>query len=79
MHAIFLCGQYDLLCCSLRNARFTAILQHGVRHSALVEQFGEAQEDERTSYFLNQSEMKDSVYHYDEKVVSFYRKHNLVK
>lgn len=69
MNAILLCGQLELLCCSIRNARFTAILQNGVQHGSLLKQYHEVMQDEGYHYFFNQSEMVDSIYHYDENVL----------
>nr|QNS36253.1 olfactory receptor 85e [Mythimna separata] len=67
-NSILICGQLDLLCCSLRNARYTALLQHGVKHAALVATHASIQNDEENNYIYNVSEMKESEYHYDEKV-----------
>ncbi|XP_075983691.1 putative odorant receptor 85e [Anticarsia gemmatalis] len=66
-NSILICGQLDLLCCSLRNARYTALLQKGVKHSALVAAHADILHDEKHNYIYNVAEMKDSVYHYDEK------------
>lgn len=65
-----MCGQLDLLCCSVRNVRYTALLQHGVPHSSLVTSHGDIVLDEQFSYLYNTSEMEDSAYHYDDKIVS---------
>ncbi|XP_052739025.1 putative odorant receptor 85e [Bicyclus anynana] len=70
-NAILLCGQLDLLCCCLRNIRFTALLQHGVHHKALANQFNDIKLDEEHSYLYNRSEICDSGYHYDKKWVAF--------
>nr|XP_034827579.1 putative odorant receptor 85e [Maniola hyperantus] len=66
-NAILLCGQLDLLCCSLRNVRYTALLQHGVNHSVLASQFSDIELDEEHSYLYNRAEMSDSCYHYNKK------------
>ncbi|CAK1590582.1 unnamed protein product [Parnassius mnemosyne] len=70
-NAILLCGQLDLLCCSLRNARYTALLHNGVQHSALLAAHKDLLEDERHNYMYNTSEMRDSNYHYDDKLRHF--------
>nr|XP_032527778.1 putative odorant receptor 85e isoform X2 [Danaus plexippus plexippus] len=67
-HSILLCGQIDLLCCSLQNVRFTALMLRGVQHGALVKQYRGIEQEERHNYLYNKSEMVDSHYHYDEKV-----------
>ncbi|CAB3256845.1 unnamed protein product [Arctia plantaginis] len=66
-NSILICGQLDLLCCSLRNAKFTALLQNGVKHSALVAAHADIQNDEQHSYSYNISEIEQSFFHYDEK------------
>ncbi|XP_045770975.1 putative odorant receptor 85e [Maniola jurtina] len=66
-NAILLCGQLDLLCCSLRNVRYTALLQHGVSHSALASQFSDIELDEEHHYLYNRAEMSDSCYNYDKR------------
>ncbi|CAG4934037.1 unnamed protein product [Colias eurytheme] len=66
-NSILLCGQLDLLCCSLRNVRYTALLQH-VEHATLSAQKYSTVEDEQHSYMYNMSEVKESEYHYDEIV-----------
>ncbi|XP_050353586.1 putative odorant receptor 85e [Nymphalis io] len=67
-HAILLCGQLDLLCCCLRNVRYTAILEGGVQYSALSSQYSTIEDDEKHNYLYNTSEMIDSKYHYDKKL-----------
>nr|ALV82554.1 olfactory receptor 9 [Plutella xylostella] len=69
-NSILLCGQLDLICCSARNARFTALLQNGVKHASLVSQYHDILKDEEHNYIYNTSEMVDSIYHYDEKVTN---------
>nr|QPX50360.1 odorant receptor [Helicoverpa armigera] len=71
-NSILICGQLDLLCCSLRNARYTALLQHGVKHASLRVSHATIQDDEKHNYIYNVSEMKESVYHYDKKVSNLY-------
>ncbi|XP_022831787.1 putative odorant receptor 85e isoform X1 [Spodoptera litura] len=71
-NSILICGQLDLLCCSLRNARYTALLQRGVKHAALVASHSDIQRDEDHNYIYNFSELKDSMYHYDERVTHNY-------
>ncbi|XP_045503820.1 putative odorant receptor 85e [Colias croceus] len=66
-NSILLCGQLDLLCCSLRNVRYTALLQH-VEHAAISAQKYSTVEDEQHSYMYNMSEVKELEYHYDEIV-----------
>ncbi|XP_072934052.1 putative odorant receptor 85e [Epargyreus clarus] len=68
-NSILLCGQLDLLCCSLRNSRYTALLQQGVCHRALVAQDYGIQEDEKHNHLYNHAQMVDSEYHYDTKVM----------
>ncbi|XP_064074452.1 putative odorant receptor 85e [Vanessa tameamea] len=67
-NAILLCGQLDLLCCCLRNVRYTAVLEGGVQHSALLSQYIVIEDDEKHNYLYNTTEMVDSKYHYDNKV-----------
>ncbi|XP_049879656.1 putative odorant receptor 85e [Pectinophora gossypiella] len=64
-NAILLCGQYDLLCCSLRNARYTALLRCGVSHAALATAHSDIVNDEKHNYIYSRSELKDSLFHYD--------------
>nr|QLI62066.1 odorant receptor 23 [Streltzoviella insularis] len=71
-NSILICGQLDLVCCSVRNARYTALLQHGVLHSALAAAYADIRDDERHSYTYNIADIKDSVYHYDKKMVILY-------
>nr|ALM26193.1 odorant receptor 4 [Athetis dissimilis] len=68
VNSILICGQLDLLCCSLRNARYTALLQHGVKHAALVASYANIKDDEKHTYIYSESELKESYYHYDKKV-----------
>ncbi|KAJ0172905.1 hypothetical protein K1T71_011081 [Dendrolimus kikuchii] len=68
-NAILICGQLDLLCCSLRNVRYTAMLRCGVRHAALVTKHADILNDEMHNYMYNSSEMTESVYHYDHKML----------
>ncbi|CAH2094112.1 unnamed protein product [Euphydryas editha] len=68
-NSILLCGQLDLLCCCLRNVRYTALLKAGVQHSALSKLYSDIKEDEKHNYLYNKAEMIDSKYHYDEKVI----------
>ncbi|CAK1541456.1 unnamed protein product [Leptosia nina] len=65
-NSILLCGQLDLLCCSLRNVRYTALIQNNVAYEALNRQVFSISEDEEHNYTYNKSEMKESGYHYDE-------------
>ncbi|XP_068623841.1 putative odorant receptor 85e [Battus philenor] len=67
-NAILLCGQLDLVCCSLRNARYTALLKGGVHHAALMPAHADILEDERHNYIYNRSEFLDSCYNYDDKL-----------
>nr|ARO70243.1 Odorant Receptor 31 [Dendrolimus punctatus] len=69
-NAILICGQLDLLCCSLRNVRYTAMLRCGVRHAALLNKHADILNDEMHSYMYNSSEMTQSVYHYDQKMIT---------
>lgn len=68
VNSILICGQLDILCCSLRNARLTAMLRCGVRHIALVQSYSDILEDERHNYMYNISTMVETSYHYDMKV-----------
>lgn len=49
----------------------------GVQHGALVKQYRGIEQEERHNYLYNKSEMVDSHYHYDEKVVSFYHSRHI--
>nr|AJF23824.1 olfactory receptor OR71 [Planotortrix octo] len=71
-NAILLCGQLDLLCCSLRNARYTGLLQTGVQHKVLLQEYAGIVDDERHNYIYSETEAKDSEYHYDAKVTSYF-------
>uniref|UniRef100_A0A0K8TU64 Odorant receptor n=1 Tax=Epiphyas postvittana TaxID=65032 RepID=A0A0K8TU64_EPIPO len=71
-NAILLCGQLDLLCCSVRNARYTGLLQTGVQHKALLQEHAGIVDDERHNYIYSESEARDSEYHYDTKVTSYF-------
>nr|QIJ45823.1 olfactory receptor [Glyphodes pyloalis] len=71
-NAIILCGQLDLLCCSLRNTRYTALLRCGVRHRAVAAAHRDIQGDELHNYIYNVAEMKESNYHYDQKMNPVY-------
>ncbi|XP_063368642.1 putative odorant receptor 85e [Cydia amplana] len=75
-NSILLCGQLDLLCCSVRNARYTGLLQSGVPHKALLIRQNGAYagivDDERHNYIYSKTELRDSVYHYDETVTSHF-------
>ncbi|KAG6457856.1 hypothetical protein O3G_MSEX010527 [Manduca sexta] len=68
-NSILICGQLDLLCCSLRNARYSALLRRGVRYSALFAARAEFTADERHNYIYNVAETINSDFHYDRKVV----------
>ncbi|XP_014361223.2 uncharacterized protein LOC106713035 [Papilio machaon] len=72
-HAILLCGQVEMACCGLRNARCSALLAAGVRHTALAASHHHTHllDDERHTYSYNVSEMKESRYHYDRPVANF--------
>ncbi|KOB65289.1 Odorant receptor, partial [Operophtera brumata] len=61
-NSILICGQLELLCCSLRNLRYTALLQHGVLHSAVAAAHSDIQMDEMHAYIYNQAEMTDQEY-----------------
>ncbi|XP_073948635.1 odorant receptor 83a-like isoform X2 [Choristoneura fumiferana] len=63
-------GQLDLLCCSVRNARYSGLLQTGVQYEVLLQQCEGIVDDERHNYIYSESVVKDSEYHYDEKVMS---------
>ncbi|KAL0818073.1 hypothetical protein ABMA28_008609 [Loxostege sticticalis] len=67
-NAILLCGQLDLVCCSLRNARYTALLRCGIKHSVLAAAHGDIQGDELYNYIYNAAELQPSRYHYDQKM-----------
>ncbi|KAM3959524.1 odorant receptor 85e [Aphomia sociella] len=69
-NSILLCGQLDLLCCSLRNARYTALLQSGVEHATLVSSHTDIRLDELNNYKYNTSEMNPSLYNFNKKVNS---------
>ncbi|XP_047999596.1 putative odorant receptor 85e [Leguminivora glycinivorella] len=75
-NSILLCGQLDLLCCSIRNARYTGLLQTGVPHKALLRQNGGAYtgivDDERHNYIYSKSRLGDSAYNYDKKITSYF-------
>nr|WEG72115.1 odorant-receptor-19 [Grapholita molesta] len=74
-NSILLCGQLDLLCCSVRNARFTGLLQAGVQHKALLQHAGAYAgivDDERHNYIYSKTELEDSAYHYDKKAASHF-------
>ncbi|VVC97038.1 unnamed protein product, partial [Leptidea sinapis] len=68
-NSILLCGQLELLCCSLRNARYTGLLLNGVDYDTIKSQGYNVEDDERHNYLYNKSEMKPSVHHYDKKCV----------
>nr|WCC57579.1 odorant receptor 57 [Papilio memnon] len=72
-HAVLVCGQLELACCGLRNARCSALLAAGVRHAALAASHLHAHmlDDERHTYCYNISEIKESRYHYDQPVAHF--------
>ncbi|XP_050673460.1 putative odorant receptor 71a [Leptidea sinapis] len=67
-NSILLCGQLELLCCSLRNARYTGLLLNGVDYDTIKSQGYNVEDDERHNYLYNKSEMKPSVHHYDKKI-----------
>ncbi|XP_063833400.1 putative odorant receptor 85e [Ostrinia nubilalis] len=67
-NAILLCGQLDLLCCSLRNARYTALLRCGVSHRSVAAAHSDIQGDELYNYIYNIAEMRQSIYHYDQRM-----------
>ncbi|XP_063541198.1 uncharacterized protein LOC134750042 [Cydia strobilella] len=74
-NSILLCGQLDLLCCSVRNARYTGLLQSGVRHKALSRNSGAYAgivDDERHNYIYSKADLEDSAYHYDKKVTAHF-------
>ncbi|CAF4885743.1 unnamed protein product [Pieris macdunnoughi] len=71
-NAILLCGQLDLLCCSLRNVRYTALLQNNVAHEALKLQGYSILEDEQHNYMYNISTETESS-HYDVEVISHFK------
>ncbi|CAH0402626.1 unnamed protein product [Chilo suppressalis] len=71
-NSILLCGQLDLLCCSLRNTRYTALLQSGVHYRSLRLSHSDIKSDELHNYIYNVAEMEESSYHYDDKMVSRY-------
>ncbi|XP_063628656.1 putative odorant receptor 85e [Cydia splendana] len=76
-NSILLCGQLDLLCCSVRNARYTGLLQSGLRYKVLLLQnagayAGEIVDDERHNYIYSKTDLGDSKYHYDKKVTSHF-------
>lgn len=71
-NAILLCGQLDLVCCSLRNARYTALLRCGIKHSVLAAAHGDIQGDELYNYIYNAAELQPSRYHYDQKMVEHF-------
>lgn len=73
MNSILICGQLELVCCSVRNARYTALLQRGVRHDALAREHKEILLDERHGYVYNEAVMEPSEYHYDKRIVSIRR------
>ncbi|KOB72240.1 Odorant receptor [Operophtera brumata] len=62
-NSILICGQLELLCCSLRNLRYTALLQHGVLHSAVAAAHSDIQMDEMHAYIYNQAEMTERRWH----------------
>nr|WPO56444.1 odorant receptor [Leucinodes orbonalis] len=72
-NAILICGQLDLLCCSLRNARYTALARCGVPYAALVRAYAHIVDDEMHNYIYNVAEMRESAYHYDDKVDTVFR------
>lgn len=71
VNAILICGQQDLLCCSLRNVRYTALLQHGVPHAALAAAYKDILKDEQHNYIYSKTEMTESVFHFDRQMVSW--------
>ncbi|XP_063541193.1 putative odorant receptor 85e [Cydia strobilella] len=74
-NSILLCGQLDLLCCSVRNTRYTGLLQSGVRHKALSRNPGAYAgivDDERHNYMYSKADLEDSAYHYDKKVTAYF-------
>lgn len=74
-NSILLCGQLELLCCSLRNVRYTALLKNDISHEALKVQGYSILEDEHHNYMYNFSSMTGSRYHYDVKVFSHFIKY----
>ncbi|KAL4711814.1 hypothetical protein ACJJTC_005983 [Scirpophaga incertulas] len=68
-NSILICGQLDLLCCSLRNVRFTALLHNGVRYKSIKTSYSDIRNDELFNYIYNVSELAPSSYHYDRKLV----------
>ncbi|NP_001116817.2 olfactory receptor-like [Bombyx mori] len=73
-NSILICGQLDLLCCGLRNARYTALLRHGVERNSLASYVWELKSNERHNHIYNVAEMKSSDDHYDERVVHVFPK-----
>ncbi|XP_061722317.1 putative odorant receptor 85e [Cydia pomonella] len=75
-NSIILCGQLDLLCCSVRNARYTGLIQSGVPHKAILRQnagtYAGIVDDERHNYIYSKTDLGDSLYHYDKEVTSHF-------
>ncbi|XP_013188298.1 putative odorant receptor 85e [Amyelois transitella] len=71
-NAILLCGQLDLLCCSVRNARFSALLQGGTLHTAIAKSHADILDDELHHYIYNTAEMTPSENHYGRKMQSHF-------
>ncbi|XP_059053254.1 putative odorant receptor 85e [Achroia grisella] len=67
-NAVLLCGQLDLLCCSLRNVRYTAMLCNGVQHAAIAAVHSDIQTDELYNYIYNRPEMKPSLHSFNKNV-----------
>ncbi|XP_053617779.1 odorant receptor 46a [Plodia interpunctella] len=70
-NSILLCGQLDLVCCSVRNVRHTALLKGGATHSALTAQ-ADVLLDEMHSYMYNTAEMAVSGYNYGETMYAHF-------
>nr|QZH55122.1 odorant receptor 26 [Achelura yunnanensis] len=67
-NSILICGQLDILCCSLRNVRYTALLLSAVQHRCIAVEYGDIVRDEEHSYMYNKALLQDTEYHYDEKM-----------